>query len=679
MLANIIRNAKKYSTTGDPYYSAVSLMLSMDGTNGSTTFTDSGPNAFTLTRYGTAAVSTTQSKYGGASGYFDGSGARLGLSSTAIDFGTGDFTAECWIYLNASPSSANAHIMGKHVYGISASWILQINTSRVLSFLWNDGVNILSTGTALNLSQWYHIAACRSGSTLRVFINGTQVATTTISYTFSSTTEFTVCSASNDNALSRVNAYIDDLRISQFARYVSNFTPPTAALPTTASSTVADPYYNYTSLLLHMDGTNASTNFVDSGPNALAVTAAGNAQISTTQSKYGGASAYFDGTGDYLSASSPDITGSWTVECWWYPSTVTVQQTILSCNSGSSAGINIWCNTSGRMVVDNGVTGQAAFTGGSFTANQWNHITVVRNGTTTTGYINGSAVGSNTFSPISSSFINVGRYAATPFAYLNGYIDDLRITRFARYVSTFTPPTAALPDIYNPYTSLPVTGAALWLAGDDSSTLYTDAGSSAVTKSGDLVYQWSDKSGNGRNATQATSGNRPTWVAPANARNNLGAVGFNASQWINLADNTSLAFGTSDFTVECWIKPTSFSGTSFLLGAATNSFCIYFASTGALNIGQYGVAGLVASSVISTSTWTHIAVSRSGTSLRVFLNGTLTNTLTNSSNFQGSQVTRIGQDPAPSNGNTNYNGQIQNLIIYKGQALYTANFTPFMS
>jgi hypothetical protein len=117
------------------------------------------------------------------------------------------------------------------VYGTGASWILQINTSRVLSFLWNDGANILSTGTALNRFQWYHIAACRSGSTIRVFIDGTQVASTTISYTFSSATEFTVCSASNNISLSRVNAYVDDLRITKFARYTAAFTLPTTAFP----------------------------------------------------------------------------------------------------------------------------------------------------------------------------------------------------------------------------------------------------------------------------------------------------------------------------------------------------------------------------------------------------------------------------------------------------------------
>ena len=77
MLANIIRNAKKtvggggggiVIDNGDPFYSAVSLLLSMDGTNGSTTFTDSSLNAIAVTAVGNTQISTTQSKYGGASG-----------------------------------------------------------------------------------------------------------------------------------------------------------------------------------------------------------------------------------------------------------------------------------------------------------------------------------------------------------------------------------------------------------------------------------------------------------------------------------------------------------------------------------------------------------------------------------------------------------------------------------
>ena len=446
--------------------------------------------------------------------------------------------------------------------------------------------------------------------------------------------------------------------------------------------TGGDPYYSAVSLLLPMDGTNGSTTFTDSGPNAIAVTAVGNTQISTTQSKYGGASGYFDGSGDYLDMSGTGIatafgTGDFTIEFWYYPLSVSVQQNLV--DKIGSASNAIYLSSAG--VLKYYVAGDR-ITGATLSANTWYHIALVRYSGVTKLYVNGVQSGAS-YTDTNNYALNTGSprigAAFNNTVSVNGYIDDLRITKYARYTSAFTPPTSAHPNIYNPYTTLPVSGAALWLAGDDSSTLYTDAGTSAVTKSGDLVYQWTDKSGNSRNAIQTTSGNRPTWVAPANARNNLGALGFNASQWIDLADNTSLAFGTGDFTVECWIKPTSFSGNSFLIAGGTNSFCIYFASTGALNIGHYGVAGLGASSVISTSTWTHVAISRSGTSLRVFLNGTLTNTFTNSSNFQGNQVTRVGWDPVPANGNIKYNGQIQNLVIYKGQALYTANFVPWMS
>ena len=235
MLANIIRNAKKTGiggggggiVTSDPYFSSVCLLLHMDGANNSTTFTDSSANGYSITNYGTAAVLTTQSKYGGASGYFDGSGARVGLSSTGIDFGTNDFTAECWVYLNANPLSSSAHVMGK-VDASGSSWALRFNSSRVLAFIWNNDGEFLPSGS-INLSQWYHVAVSKSGSTIMLFIGGTQVASTTTSYTFSSSTEFTVGSSSNNRFQTRINAYIDDVRLTKVARYTSNFTPPTQA------------------------------------------------------------------------------------------------------------------------------------------------------------------------------------------------------------------------------------------------------------------------------------------------------------------------------------------------------------------------------------------------------------------------------------------------------------------
>ena len=77
---------------------------------------------------------------------------------------------------------------------------------------------------------------------------------------------------------------------------------------------------NYTKLLLHFDGTDGSTTFVDSSPSGKTVTAVGNAQIDTAQYKFGGASGLFDGNGDYLSVPDSDDwyfgTGDFTIDAW---------------------------------------------------------------------------------------------------------------------------------------------------------------------------------------------------------------------------------------------------------------------------------------------------------------------------------------------------------------------------
>jgi hypothetical protein len=456
MLANIIRNSKKsvggggiVIDGGDPYYSAVSLMLSMDGTNGSTTFTDSSLNALTVTRTGTPAISTAQSKYGGSSVAFSGSTDRLGVASNALfAFGTGDFTVEFWVYFN-SISTSFVQLYDTYVTGgFSFYWSGSAST-LIIS---NRSTNQIVQAWSPSANTWYHLAVSRSGTSLRLFINGTVLGSTTASTSY--VQGALQIGGTADNTSYSLNGYIDDLRISRFARYVSNFTPPTAALPTTASSTVADPYYNYTSLLLHMDGTNASTNFVDSGPSALTVTAAANAQISTTQSKFGAASGYFDGTGDSLTIPANSVfalgTGNYTIEGWFY-----------SLTSGSSLrgmidfrtaatgtnGLMLRENNGGFLVYLNNATILSTTTGR--VANQWQHVALVRNGTTVTLYVDGVSQTSVTSSTnLTDNVMRISGFVDTQssvYTY-NGYMDDIRITKYARYTAAFTPPTTAFPN-----------------------------------------------------------------------------------------------------------------------------------------------------------------------------------------------------------------------------------------
>ena len=218
-----------HDRASDPYYNDVSLLLHMDGTNGSTTFTDLSRFAHTVTANGNAQVSTTQSQFGGASAVFDGNGDYLSVpTNSAFDFGTGDFTVECWVYAASFP-------IDKFIISASGSGGLFWGFRQV------NGMGIGRAGVAWDIENiahnlpantWTHTAVCRRSSSVQFFVNGAQVgstATNTRSYNLS-TGSLTVAS---QGANFYMNANIDELRVTKgIARYRSAFVvPPRAFLP----------------------------------------------------------------------------------------------------------------------------------------------------------------------------------------------------------------------------------------------------------------------------------------------------------------------------------------------------------------------------------------------------------------------------------------------------------------
>ena len=226
-----------------------------------------------------------------------------------------------------------------------------------------------------------------------------------------------------------------------------------------------DQYYNSCSLLCHFNGTNGSTTFTDNSKNNLTVTVNGNSQISTAQSKFGGASAYFDGTGDYL--SSPSVsdfafgTGNFTIECWAYKNSGTNNGILhlsstaggLQANSTTNLAIALFTTGTGTFYVNNTSYNTSAFTN---TTNTWNHYAIVRSSGVTKLYFNGNLVtdigtsGAITDTTnYTGTYLAIGGYYSTAYLW-NGYIDELRITKgVARYTSNFTPQKYEFPNSRN--------------------------------------------------------------------------------------------------------------------------------------------------------------------------------------------------------------------------------------
>lgn len=220
------------SVTGDTRYSNVSLLLHCDGANGSTTFTDNSPTPKTVTAVGNAQISTAQSKFGGASAAFDGTGDYITLASDdAWAFGSGDFTIECWLYLPTAGGLQSKGLFTRRVLGAGYSPFhvdISSNVPRFLACTSEMTWDVAVSGTALSYDTWHHIAAVRSGTSFKLYVDGSSVGTpgSEASALMSVTNSLYIASDGGGGSL---NGYLDDIRITKgVARYTENFTPPTA-------------------------------------------------------------------------------------------------------------------------------------------------------------------------------------------------------------------------------------------------------------------------------------------------------------------------------------------------------------------------------------------------------------------------------------------------------------------
>lgn len=395
-------------------------------------FVDNSASPLTLTVNGTPSVQAfapfaPQFQYTptviGGSGYFDGTGDWLTLSgSQNFTPGTGDWTVEGWLY---SISGNWALVSGSNFY---------INNNGGTVYLGDGATDIIAvspppTGT------WTHIAGTRSGSTVRLFYNGTQVGSSSSALSTATTTSMVVGGRPAQSI--STNGYLSSVRIVVgTAVYTSAFTPPTAPLTAITNTQFL---CNFTNAAI-TDGTMKNN-----------LETVGNAQVSTSVVKYGSGSMAFDGTGDYLTTPANAAfnfgTGDFTIEFWLYYNSVSGFQTLLDINYTTAPNVLLQPSSGTMVMYYNG--GSTLVSSAADTTGVWRHYAIVRSGTAMTMYRNGVSVASVTFSGNvgnSSAIVNVGGSLGGGGYYTNGYIDDLRITKgIARYTANFTPPQVALP------------------------------------------------------------------------------------------------------------------------------------------------------------------------------------------------------------------------------------------
>jgi hypothetical protein len=401
-------------------------------------------------------------------------------------------------------------------------------------------------------------------------------------------------------------------------------------------------------LMIHGD-VGTGQNIYDSSPSKHTIAVGGNTTHSAAQSKFSGGSIYFDGTGDSLTATSTDFavgSGEFTIDAWLYKTASTDYETLF--DTYSAAGSNgflcgLWTNSTISFYSENGIGWVAASGSTQVALNTWTHLAWVRSGNNLRMFVDGVQQTNVTFGADnldSSSLIIGGRSTAQ---YITGYMDEMRITKgTALWTSNFTPPTRR-------NLSAPVVDRSSHDNGGNFAT--TDMTDVATYRVGEVI--------------------RPIGSA---------VWDFDGTDdWIAVGDNSSLDFGTGDFSISFWLylESNTDAGVRWLLEKGQNDLQIYQVEVGdargdnkiQLVVGDGTDYASPITSVAVANQWANIAMTFSGITAKIYLNGTLQDTQTMSNgvaqDLSNSEVLEIGRR----SGGNYIEGKVAIINMYKNKAL----------
>ena len=419
----------------DPFASYLKVALPMYGQNNGDTFIDvshvirGDSSSKTFTKSGDPVISTTQSNFYGASGYFDGTGDYLTSSSTGSDMTVGDgpFTIEFWVYLNAlsgSPIFVSAGTGGFSV-GINSSG--NVFMYRNGSGGW--GATLSNSGVSAN--KWTHIACViQKGSIGRwdIFVDGKRKGALTGWSNEGSTSPLYIGGYGNGVGTQLPNGYISDVRIYKgVAKYLQDFTLRETLVTTDLSG-----------------NSNNATNV--------------GASWQTSVKKFYDGAAEFNGSSYLEVAGSSDFVTAgqdFSCEFWLHPTTLSGDAVPIAVGGSGSAN-QFFISGNGAIYIFYGQSDQVVSAAGSIGTNQWQHCALTRSSGNLRLFVNGSVVASvanSTTDFFGNTLISIGRRGDGNH-YLTGYMQDLRIYKgIGKYTSSFSPPERSIQGTARRYPS----------------------------------------------------------------------------------------------------------------------------------------------------------------------------------------------------------------------------------
>lgn len=214
------------STPVDSQAGQVSLLMHMEGSNGGTLFADSALG-HTITRVGTPTISTTTAAVGSSSANLPyGSFLQITPQGTEFQF-PGDFTIEGWVLLN-NPGRSGPQT----IFGMKGATYFDVRWYSYRFQMTANAGNGTNMGGTIAANTWTHLAWVRYNGVITLYVNGVSTGTkinnaNTLGLTGTSA-QIGSTSAIGENML---DGAVDEIRVTQMARYTANFTPSNAPFP----------------------------------------------------------------------------------------------------------------------------------------------------------------------------------------------------------------------------------------------------------------------------------------------------------------------------------------------------------------------------------------------------------------------------------------------------------------